>query len=441
MTRVGIVGAGITGLSLIHYLAERGVEAVAFEATGQPGGVIRSDVVEGRVLEWGPQRMRFTDPVRELVGAVELSGEVIRAPGDLPLYVYANGGLGEVPLSVGTFLTTDLLSARGKLRALAEPLTAPGRPGETAAELFTRKFGEETYRNVVGPLFGGIYASDPAEMPARHALAGLLRLESEAGSLLRAALGRIRGDRPPAVSFEDGMGQLPEALADRHAGRISFGTPVTSVAEVGGADGEGGENSHGDGNGGDDGGGGPYRLETPEGSQRVEEVVLTTPADVTAEVVADLAPDAADALAELNYNPLAMVYLYSDVDARGLGYQVRRDEDLHTLGVSWNASAFDRDGVYTVFLGGMHEPELIKRADDALGKIAREEFAAVMGAAAGVLAVNRWERGFPAYDRSFDALDRVSLPAGVHLATNYTGRVGVPSRIREARRLAGVITG
>jgi len=432
MTRVGIVGAGITGLSLTHHLAERGVDSIAFEATDEPGGVIQSDVVEGRVLEWGPQRMRLTDPVQELVEATGISEEVIHAPEDLPLYVYANGGLGEVPLSVTAFLTTDLLSARGRLRALAEPLTAAGRPDETAADLFTRKFGEEVYRNVIGPLFGGIYASDPAEMPARHALAGLLRLESEAGSLLRAALGRIRGDRPPAVSFEDGMGRLPEALAEHHADRIAFGSRVDAVVEAG--DGESGYRIEADD------GEGAYRIEAGDRSERVGEVVLTTPADVTAGIVADLAPDAADALTELNYNPLAMVYLHAEVDARGLGYQVRRDEDLHTLGVSWNASAFDREGVYTVFLGGMDEPELVGRSDDALGEIAREEFAAVMDADAEVLAVNRWERGFPAYDRSFDALDRVSLPEGVHLATNYTGRVGVPSRIREARGLAEEIS-
>jgi oxygen-dependent protoporphyrinogen oxidase len=419
MTRVGIVGAGITGVALSHHLAERGVDSTAFEATDQPGGVIRTGHVDGRVLEWGPQRLRLTDPVRELVDAAGLDGEVIHAEPDLPMYVYADGRLGEVPLSVRAFLRTDLLSARGKLRVLAEPLTRPGRPEETAAGLFTRKFGREAYENAIGPLFGGIYASDPAEMPARHALAGLLRLESESGSLLRAALSRLRDDRAPAASFEDGMARLPEALAGRHDDRIRLGTPVESVTRVGSDR------------------GGQYLLRTPAGTHAVDHVVITTPADVTAGIVAGLAPDSAEALATLAYNPLAMVYLRSDADARGLGYQVRRDETLHTLGVSWNASAFDRDGVYTVFLGGMDDPEMVDRPDGELESIASEEFEAVMDAGAEPIAVNRWERGFPAYDHSWGALDRVSLPDGVHLATNYTARMGVPSRIREAKALAG----
>jgi len=420
MTRVGIVGAGITGLSLSHHLAERGVDAIAFEATDQPGGVIRTGRVDGAVLEWGPQRVRLTEPIRELIETTGIESEVITADPDLPLYVYADGDLGKVPRSMTALLGTDLLSWRGKLRLLAEPLSDPGRPDESAADLFTRKFGREAYENVIGPLFGGIYASDPAEMPARHALSGLLRLESESGSLLRTALARVRGDRPPATSFEDGLQWLPEALADRHADRIEFRTPVDGVTEDSDANG--------------------YHVHAGGRTEQVDHVVITTPAEESADVLADLAPESATALAELRYNPLAMVYLRSDADARGLGYQVRRGEGLHTLGVSWNASAFDRDGVYTVFLGGMDDPEMVDRADDELGGIASREFAEVMGADAEVIAVNRWERGFPAYDRSFDALDRVSLPDGVRLATNYTGRMGVPSRVREAARLAAELS-
>jgi oxygen-dependent protoporphyrinogen oxidase len=422
MTRVGIVGAGITGLALSHHLTERGVDAVTFEATDRPGGVIRTGHVDGAVLEWGPQRLRLTDPIEELVDAAGIGGEVIRADRELPMYVYADGRLGEVPLSVSTFLRTDLLSVRGKLRVLAEPLTAPGRPEETAAGLFTRKFGREAYENAIGPLFGGIYASDPTSMPARHALDSLLRLESESGSLLRAALDRLSGERAPAASFEDGMARLPEALAARYADRIRFETPVESVERAERTDAR-------------------YLLRTAGDTSHVDHVVLTTPADVTAGVVADLSPASADALAGLNYNPLAMVYLRADPEARGLGYQVRRGEDLHTLGVSWNASAFDRDGVYTAFLGGMDEPELIERPDAELEAIAREEFEAVMDVGAEPIAVNRWARGFPAYDHTWGALDRVRLPEGVHLATNYTARMGVPGRVREAKGLAERLAG
>jgi oxygen-dependent protoporphyrinogen oxidase len=139
--RVGIVGGGITGLSLLHHLDARGVDAVCFEAADEPGGVIRTSTTAGRVLEHGPQRLRLSDPVAELVEAMELEEELRVADDSLPLYVYADGALRRVPRSIRSFLGTDLLSIPGKLRVLAEPLTAPGKPDETVAEPVSRKLG------------------------------------------------------------------------------------------------------------------------------------------------------------------------------------------------------------------------------------------------------------------------------------------------------------
>jgi len=93
--------------------------------------------------------------------------------------------------------------------------------------------------------------------------------------------------------------------------------------------------------------------------------------------------------------------------------------------------------VYTAYLGGGDEPEVVAWDDDRLASVATREFEAVTGAEARALAVHRWERGMPAYDRSWAALDRLSTPVGVHLCTNYTARAGIPGRIREAKKIAG----
>ena len=418
--RVGIVGGGITGLSLLHHLAERDVDAVCFESSPEPGGVIRSTTEAGRVLEHGPQRLRLSEPVEAIVEAVGLDDELRVADDSLPLYVYADGALRRVPRSIRSFLATDLLSVRAKLRVLAEPLTAPGKPDETVAELFARKFGDETYRNLLGPLFGGMYASDPARMPARHSLSALLRLEERDGSLLRAALGRIGDEAPPPASFDDGLQRLPRAIAERYGERVHLGTPVSALD----AD-EDGFVLRTDGSG------------SAAGDEtRVDRVVVTTAAPAAADLLEGLAPDAAERLRRLTYNPLALVHLRSDAEAEGFGYQVCRDEDLHTLGVTWNASLFDHDGVFTAFLGGMTDPEVLDRGDVGLGALAASEFSAVMGASADVLDVTRLQRGFPAYDRSWDDLAGLSLPPGLDLATNYTARMGIPSRVREAAELA-----
>lgn len=421
-TQVGVVGAGITGLALTHYLAERGVECVTCDAASEPGGVISTREVEGHVLEAGPQRMRKTPGVAELAEAAGVADEFVEAREER-LYVYVDGSLGRAPLSAPALLYTDLLSVPGKLRMLAEPLTRPGMPQETAADLFVRKFGREAYENFVGPLYGGIYGSDPAEMPAAFALDGLLKREAEAGSLLSAFRARVGGGHEaPPVTFERGNQSLPNGLYETYRDRVELETPVTAIEplEPGG---EGGD------------AGGPYLLETPAGSSEVDHVVVTTPADVAGELLSGLA-DGADRLRELRYNPLALVFLHAEHDRVGKGYQVGYGEELHTLGVSWNSRMFGRDGVQTAFLGGMHEPELVDEDDAVLGEIACREFEEVVGAGASVIDVARLDVGFPAWDQSWWALEELELPTGIHLATNYTARMGIPSRIREARETA-----
>ena len=416
--RVGVVGAGVTGLSLTHALAGRGVDVVTFEATDEAGGVVRSREVDGRVVELGPQRLRLTDGLRTMVADLGVADEVVTADDDLPLYVYADGRLREVPRSLSAFVRTDLLSWPQKLRLLGEPLTGPIDEAESAEAAFVRKFGAGAYANLVGPIFGGTYGSDPARMPAKYALKPLMRLEARDGSLLGPALSRLvfsRSETPPPATFRTGLQRLPEALAEAHADAIRFETPVVAVEA---ADGEG------------------FVLRSDDGETGVDRVVLTTPAPAAADVVEGMAPESAAALRELDYNPLVLVHLESDADAEGFGYQVRRSEPMRTLGVTWNASLFDRDGVYTVFMGGMHDPGAVERSDAELGETAVREFERVMGESAEVLNVAKIPDAFPAWDESWAARERIDLPEGVTLATNYVGRMGLPSRVREANRLA-----
>jgi oxygen-dependent protoporphyrinogen oxidase len=285
--------------------------------------------------------------------------------------------------------------------------------------MFRRKFGDGAYENVIAPLFGGIYASDPVEMPVEHSLSGLMRLEQKVGSLLKPAVRRIRSEESaPAVAFAGGNQRLPEALAEAHSDEIHLETAVDSISDTGDA----------------------FEIETEHGeTTRVDEVVITVPAPVAADILAELSSET-ERFRELTYNPMAMVYLEADHDRAGLGYQVRHDEPLHTLGVSWVGPAFDRDGVHTGFLGGMRDPDVLENSDRDLGGIAREEFEQVMDVPAEVIDVAH-PSGFPACDHTWDVIDTIDIPNGVHFATNYTARMGVPSRVRQAKALAEQLAG
>src|ERR671925_829229 len=51
MARVLIVGAGLTGCTIAHRLARDGVESVLLEREAVPGGLIRSEHMEGVLYE------------------------------------------------------------------------------------------------------------------------------------------------------------------------------------------------------------------------------------------------------------------------------------------------------------------------------------------------------------------------------------------------------
>ena len=433
--RVAVVGAGITGLALTHELVERGVDVVTFEARDEAGGVIQSRRVGGHVVEVGPQRLRLTPGVERLAAAAGVADDVVTSDAE-DIYVYADGALRAAPTSRDAFLRTDLLSWPAKLRLLAEPLTRPAHEAESVAEVFSRKFGRRAYERFVGPLYGGLYGSDPAEMPAAFALAGLMEHEAETGSLLAAVRERLDGaERPPPATFTGGLQTLPRALADRHDDAVRLGEAVTDVAPLDATpDPADGVPVAGDGDG-------RYVVRTDRDDYRADAVAVTTPAGVAGDLLDGVA-GGADGLRGLTYNPLALVYLTAaDVPEGALGYQTSFDADQRTLGVSFNGEAFGRDGLCTAFLGGMHDPGVVAEDDDRLGAIAREELAAALGAEPTVLGVERRERWFPAYDGTWWALEDVSTPPGVHLATNYTARMGITSRVREAERVAETLAG
>jgi oxygen-dependent protoporphyrinogen oxidase len=416
---VGVIGAGISGLATTHELRERGASVETFESTARAGGVIQSRHVDDHVLELGPQRLRGSKLIEGWIEEFDLRDQRFEGHDDQPLYILRDGKFRVAPLSVREAITTDLISWRGKARILAEPLTAPAQADESVESLFSRKFGEEAARTLFCPLYTGLYGANADEMVVRHSVGKALQRHGIDRSILLAIARKLIDgvDVPPIVSFEDGLQRLPEAIADRYADSVHFETPVEAVREVG------------------DG----FEIETDDGTTEVDQVVVTTPAPVTADILEPLDADLAAVLGNLTYNPLAVVHLESAYDREGHGCQILDSEGYETLGMTWNASMLDRDGVFTSYLGGSRSPEVVEESDESLGELAASEFESITGVSAAPLHVARWEPGMPAYDRTWNALDDVAFPDGVHVCATFAERAGIPGRLRDARRTAETV--
>lgn len=419
---IAIVGAGLTGLALAHELAGLGVEHVVLEAADRPGGVIRSAAVQGRVLEWGPQRARLTTDLARLVDDLGLRDRLLTAPSGLPLLVYVEGRLRKVPFTAGEFLRTDLLSLAGKLRLLAEPLTGAPRDEERVADLFTRKVGREAYEKLLGPLYGGLYASDPADMEVGLSLRHVLKEFAAPRSLLLPLLRRGGSISPPsAISFVDGLQTLTDALHARNPERVRLRAPVRGMRPA-----DGGYVLEVEGEAGDD-------------EVRADRVVITTPAAVTADLLRGVDAETADRIGSLRYNPLAVVHILAEPRLRALGFQVALGESLLTRGVTFNHALFARDRLYTAYLGGARAPEVVGWDDERIASAAARELRLVAGVDVEVISVAR--EAMPAWDLSWRALEGLRMPEGVRIASNWMARPGMPGRLAQARRLARELAG
>lgn len=426
----------MSGLALGRELVRRGRECVVLEAADRAGGIVRSERAGRLLLENGPQRARLTAPFAALVDDLGLRESLILAPEDLDFFIHRDGRLRRVPLSVSGLLASDAVSWRGKLRAMLEPLTPGAREEERVALFFSRKLGHELYEHVLGPLYGGLYGTDPGDMVVGLSLGGLLRDMGIGRSLLLARLRRRGAPPPPVCSFRDGMESLPRALARALAERVRLNAPVRAIEPRAGG----------------------WSVVLDEETLPAERVVLAVPAPVASRLLRQVAPDASARIGGLRYNPLAVVHLRAETDLRGIGFQVSLAEPRALRGVTFGHCLFggeggrpDRTDVYTAYVtdpvkagtpatkgssdpASPHRRLSGSRDNDTPAVLAAEEFARCTGYAAEPLAVAR--PAMPAWDTSWSAIQGLRLPAGLHVTANWESRPGLAGRFARARALA-----
>jgi len=177
--RIAVIGGGISGLAASTFIGQAGHEVVCVDASAEPGGLIRSERIDGFLCEVGPQALLDgPDETRALIAEAGLSPRLINAtPAARRRMIHAAGRLHAVPTNPIALVRSGLLSWRGKLRLLREPfvraaLPQPGLPpaDESVMDFAVRRFGEEAAHRLVAPAVTGIYAGDAARLSMRSAL-------------------------------------------------------------------------------------------------------------------------------------------------------------------------------------------------------------------------------------------------------------------------------
>jgi oxygen-dependent protoporphyrinogen oxidase len=454
-----VVGAGISGLSLAYALQKNRRQILVTERQGRVGGNITTTTAGGFLWEEGPTSFSPTPALLKLAVDVGLRQDLVLADRRLPRYVYWKGQLLPVPMSPPTAVTSQLLSWRGKLRALMGALgfvtpsmaTTLSQQGgeETVAQFFRRHLGAEVTERLVAPFVSGVYAGDVHQLSAGAAFRRIAQLSDVGGGLVAGAIltrkqrqkRRIQQDpnlptvRPGELgSFKEGLQSLPKAIASQLGDTVKLNWSLTQLRPT--------EHQ-------------TYIAEfsTPEGSQQVEArtVVLTTPAYVTDELLQPLTPQASVALKEISYPPVACVVLAYPEDAlrhplRGFGNLIPRGQGIRTLGTIWSSSLFPGRSpqgwqTLTNFIGGATDPELGNLDNDQIVQEVHKDLQRILlkqDVSPKVLAVHLWKRAIPQYTLGHNQrLEQVNqalkqLP-GLYLCSNYIDGVSLGDCVQRAQ--------
>lgn len=471
--RTAIIGGGIAGMAAAFEFekartAGAPVEYTLYESTSRLGGVLASEMVNGSVLEFGPDSFLTEKPATaELCRELGLGDELI-ASNDANrrtfivvrnrLVPLPDGLMFLVPTKLFPTAMTRLFSPVTKMKMAMEllhPPRAQSEEDESVAALVERHFGAEAVDRLADPLLSGIFGGDAAELSARAVLPRLVEMERDYGSLTRGMLAAHRKMRARAAAASNGNGMAPgkprgifttlrggmQQLVDALSGRIDsravrLSTPVSRLEKT--AKG--------------------WTVQAAGLAEHFDSVIVATPSWAAGVLLAQADMQLADELSAIPYSSSITVNLIYD-EAKlgalpeGFGFLVPASEKRAMLACTFVHRKFlgrtqPGKAVLRAFLGGMRNEALMAESDGALVETVRRELGEILigtGLARGAepehTQVSRWRRAMAQYavghpGRMVRITARVAGIDGLRLAGNAYDGIGISDCIRLGRKAA-----
>ena len=454
-----VVGGGITGLTVAFTLLEArpDLQVDLIEAGDQVGGKVWTGPFAGYQVDAAADAFlaRVPDGI-DLCRRLGLADDLV-APAARTAYLYSGGALRPFPEGLVLGIPTDLdalarsgvISAEGIDRAAQDLTMGPDRPGtvdESVGDLVRRRLGDEIYEVLVGPLLSGVNAGNADHLSVAAGAPQFAAAIARHGSLIAGARAQRQAsldtDAPVFFGLPGGTQRLTDTLAARitaMGGRIHTGAWVDAVDRA------------------PDGG---YVVSAstsrsgPGRDRYADTVVVTTPLFVTSALVAPFAPEAAQAMAEVEYASAIMVVLaiprdQIDHPLDASGFLVAGSEDLLLTACSWASSKWahlrdERVAILRASAGRHHDQRALGYGDDELVDVLLADLGTTMGVrgAPEEVRVTRWERSLPQFrpghlqrvEQWRQAL-RVAAPGLLATGAGFEG-LGLPACIRQARETA-----
>ena len=407
-----MLGAGATGLAAAHRLAQQGFRVRVFEATDRIGGAVRTEAVDGWLIEGGPNTILANDQALiDLVAEVGLGAERVDAsPTAKNRYIVRRGKAVAAPMSPPSFLGTPLFSFGAKLRLFGDLVSRPRvRTTDISLEQFiAAHFGQELVDYGLNPFVGGVYAGNPKKLSARYSFPQLWEIEQKHGSIIRGQIAAAKErkaqgkPRPKSaiMSFRDGLIALPRALASRlPEGSITFNAQIEALVP-----------------------GRPWsvvwrdaRSGGPTRTEQFDIVITALPAPALAQLrFGTLGERPLAALDAIAHPPVASLFLGYRRDQiahplDGFGVLAPEIEKRSVLGILFSSSLFpgrapEGHAALTVMVGGARQPEIARLPADKLLAAVDRDLRELLGVTGEPVFQRHsfWPRAIPQYNLGYE---------------------------------------
>lgn len=446
--QVVVIGAGISGLTTAYWLKQKGIEVRILEKDSEVGGTMKTINENGWLVESGPNSALETTPLfNQLFSDLGILDERIYAnEASNKRYILRENILHPLPMSPLAFLKSKLWSVKGKLRLLKEPFIGRAAKEESIAEFVERRLGREFLDYAINPFVAGVYAGNPEDLSVRSAFPKLYALEEKYGGLIK---GMIKGrkerkmraekskDSAKLFSFKDGMQTFPKSLSKKLGDNVFLNSTVLNI------------------------------IPTKVGQKRIyvtsfqqygenkniesDAVVLATPSYVASKIIEPIDPEVSKVLNSIYYPPVAEIVLgYAKENINrvldGFGYLIPEKEKRKILGTIWSSTIFPNRApqgyeLFTTFVGGSRNPDLLENSDEKLLDITNSEVKNLIGISGDPVfkKIIRWEKAIPQYKlgyyKTIASIEKFEQNfGGAFICSNYRGGISVGDCVMSAER-------
>ncbi len=442
-----IVGGGISGLTLLHYLYQKysghpEISIKLLEKNTHLGGTVRTISQHDCLFETGPHGFMAnpseSSQTLSLIKELGLEHSLVEASKESNLrYIRKGHKLYSVPLNSKDFQVTDLIGPFDKLRAFSESfVTTKSDPYENVYAFVERRFGKAVAENLADPLISGIYAGEAHELILKEAFPQVYELEQKYGSILKG-LNQLKKKnislRGPLTSLKEGMAQLITALGKRYQNKIQLCSNVTKISLKDRQ----------------------FLLTSEENHWTADQLYLCTPANVAASLLRELDPSLTENLNHINYAPISVVGLVYprknfSHPPEGFGYLVPSSEKSYVLGVLFESNIFPNRSpedtmLLRVMIGGTRNSSIRTYSEESLVEIAQREiesyFLGPKTEKPRHIFFTHFPHGIPQYDFTYANLkpaiqEQLKKFPNLHLVANYWGGVSFNDCIKNAHHAA-----